>query len=82
MHYTEADILAACGQNALRNGRDYLQRGRVLSVEIDGSVIEGEVKGSQRAPYLQVISLKRRAGRLETGPRWCAVSRRARPACS
>ena len=54
--FLTSDWLASNTQeSSLERGRSYYQRGRILSVKLQGEIVEGKVQGSQR--YTQTIGL-------------------------
>ena len=59
----ENDITRCCGSAAAEAGRRYHRQARVVGFSREGDTVRSAVKGSQPAPYRQVIRLtQRRAG--------------------
>ncbi len=57
LRFTEQDIRRWCGHNALEAGRRYFKQARVVAFARDADTIRSSVKGSEKQPYEQTITL-------------------------
>jgi len=53
-----ADVAASFDAGTLNRGRDYVRRGKVLAVTVNGDEIKGRVSGSGRQSYRQTVRIK------------------------
>jgi uncharacterized Zn finger protein len=53
----EADLFRYVSPEIVQRGREYERRGAVLSLELRGTVLSGEVEGSEFMPYLTQCTL-------------------------
>ena len=66
---TEYDIARRCGHGPTEAGRRYHRQARVVEFSREGDTVRSAVKGSERVPYRQTITLSERRGGVEIAGR-------------